>query len=272
MKTLFIVSLDFNGGGADFLASDFSSALKQKDGYIQSLKKNNMKGWVRISRTDVTVSEFNEFITDSTLFFDQIGNYKLVEISADAVGIRTKSKADLERQIGRIFVNHKDHRLYMKAQTLVLRYNYNMSETPQNTALHKEYMYLNQRNPAQAEQILSQMHEFHYPIDVYSAPGRKEEPETHTYIHVDTGDWVHCTFCDHVMLLPHGSEKCPKCGMTGRLQWVDENHPEMSKKQLKRPCFIDRKLQYRSVFSTDTIKTEYPSVWLQMQQGKTVYI
>ena len=174
MKTLFIVSLDFNGGGADFLESDLSAALKQKDGYIQSLKKNNMKGWVRISRTDVTASDFNEFITDSTPFFDQIGNYKLVEISADAVGIRAKSKADLERQIGRIFANHKDHRLYMKAQMLVLRYNSNMSETPQNTALHKEYMKINSRNPEQAQLILSQMHEFHYPIDVYAAPGRKE--------------------------------------------------------------------------------------------------
>ena len=272
MKTLFVVSLDFMNGGADSLFPDLSAALSRKNEYIQSLKENRLKGWVRIFKTEVTSRDFADFIEDSCLFFDNIGDYTLLELSAEAVGIRTKSKADLNRQIGRIFTNHKEHRLYMKAQNIVLRYNSNMSQTPQNSALHKEYMYMTQRNPEQAKDILLQMNEFQYPVDVYTQTNDKDEPHTRTYNHIDNGDWVHCTFCDHVMLLPHGSEKCPECGKDGRLEWVDDNYPEMSKKQLQKTHFVDRKLQYRNVFSVDTIKTEFPLVWLRMQQGETVYI
>lgn len=272
MKTLFVVSLEFDKGGADSLVQDFSAAQNRKKKYINFLKTNHLKAWIHIYRTDVSKRDYTDIIADSTLFFDNIDNYSLLEISAEAVGIKTKSKADLNKQIGRIFANHKDHRLYMKAQKLVLRYNFNMSQTPQNSALHKEYMYMNQRNPEQAKDILSQMLEFQYPVDIYTHVVLEEEPETRTYIHIDNGDWVHCTFCDNVMLLPHGSEKCPECGKTGRMQWVDDNRPEMSKKQLSKAFFIDRKLQYCSVFSRETIMTEYPLVWLRMQQGEKVYI
>ena len=52
----------------------------------------------------------------------------------------TKSKADIDKQISRIYAAHKDHRLYEKAQGLAIRYNYNMSESAVNSDLHRQYM------------------------------------------------------------------------------------------------------------------------------------
>ena len=52
----------------------------------------------------------------------------------------TKSKADICKQISRIYAAHKDHRLYDKAQGLAIRYNYNMSESAVNSDLHRQYM------------------------------------------------------------------------------------------------------------------------------------
>lgn len=40
----------------------------------------------------------------------------------------------------RIHKNHPHHRLYNKAQSLVLYYNHNMSKTEENTLLWQKYM------------------------------------------------------------------------------------------------------------------------------------
>lgn len=51
-----------------------------------------------------------------------------------------KSKDQISFQIQRIFNNHAWHRLYNLAQSLAIKYNYNMSETERNKELHRGYM------------------------------------------------------------------------------------------------------------------------------------
>ena len=51
-----------------------------------------------------------------------------------------KSKKDLTLQLQRIYKVHYHHRLYARAQYLVLRYNYNMSMTEENVSLWRKYM------------------------------------------------------------------------------------------------------------------------------------
>lgn len=35
----------------------------------------------------------------------------------------------------------------------------------------------------------------------------------------DTGDFVHCNWCEKIMLLSHGADKCPHCEEAGYLTW-----------------------------------------------------
>lgn len=51
-----------------------------------------------------------------------------------------KSKKDLTLQLQRIYKVHYHHRLYNRAQILVLRYNHNMSMTEENNSLWRKYM------------------------------------------------------------------------------------------------------------------------------------
>lgn len=46
--------------------------------------------------------------------------------------------------------------------------------------------------------------------------------KTKLYGGIYSGDWVRCTNCGSVMLLPHGADKCPECEVTGCLDWVSE--------------------------------------------------
>ena len=100
--------------------------------------------------------------------------------------MKTKSKNDLIAQIGRIYDNFKDHRLFDKAQALVLHYNYNMSMTETNHRLHREYMachdFIGNVRPGmeqRAKELLSLMSNTQYPQTVYAArPPRRQSSET----------------------------------------------------------------------------------------------
>lgn len=88
---------------------------------------------------------------------------------------KSKSKNDLIAQIGRIYDNFKDHRLFDKAQSLVLLYNYNMSMTETNHRLHREYMdchdFFGKVRPGmeqKAKELLSMMSNTQYPQTVYA--------------------------------------------------------------------------------------------------------
>lgn len=272
MKVIYVISLNYKGGGADGLSPDLQSAQIQKDKYIHWLKENQKNGTVKTFTTEISENEWKEIWDDSTYFFDNLDRFQLKELSADKVYFgRTKSKADLVKQIGRINLLYKDHHLYMKAQNLVLLYNHNMSETDENNDLHKQFMRVCNTNPQEADRILDEMNERQYPVSVYAAPIKKTVPQTHIYQNVEQGDWVHCSFCDNVMLLPHAADKCPECGMGGRLQWADEIKPEMQKSELTNIYPVDRKLMMKSVFTDVTLQNDFPEIWDRIQKGEKVY-
>lgn len=42
------------------------------------------------------------------------------------------------------------------------------------------------------------------------------------YIYVlAKGDFVHCNWCDAIMMLPCGADKCPRCHTSGCLVWQE---------------------------------------------------
>ena len=56
--------------------------------------------------------------------------------------------------------------------------------------------------------------------------------KTRTYLGVKRGDWIKCSYCERIMLAPHGTDKCPECGKESGLEWVDESRQEMDVKDL----------------------------------------
>lgn len=52
-------------------------------------------------------------------------------------------------------------------------------------------------------------------------------------VFVDSGDWVKCNWCDKIMLLPSGAEKCPKCNKEGCLAWMNEILDEPAYKNMQ---------------------------------------
>ena len=45
-------------------------------------------------------------------------------------------------------------------------------------------------------------------------------------IYTETGDFVTCSDCGKVMLLPHGADRCPACRSEGNLSWTDDTLQE----------------------------------------------
>lgn len=41
-------------------------------------------------------------------------------------------------------------------------------------------------------------------------------------VYAISGDFVTCSDCGKVMLLPHGADKCPACRSEGTLAWTDD--------------------------------------------------
>ena len=121
MRKIYVVSLDYKDGGADELSPDLQSAQIQKDKYIRWLKDNRRNGTVKTFTAEMAEDEWKDVMDDITCFFDNLDSTRLKEVSVDKVYFgRMKSKADLQKQIGRINLLYKDHRLYLKAQNLVL--------------------------------------------------------------------------------------------------------------------------------------------------------
>lgn len=86
-----------------------------------------------------------------------------------------KSKKDLTMQIQRIRAVHGRHRLYGRAQNLVIQYNHNMSMTEENDALWRKYMRchypggtVRPEMGSTAAHYLKLMHELKYPKAVYA--------------------------------------------------------------------------------------------------------
>lgn len=56
------------------------------------------------------------------------------------------------------------------------------------------------------------------------------------------GDFVTCSDCGKMMLLPHGADKCPACKSEGKLSWTDDALQEADiDRLLERHCNLHRK-------------------------------
>mgnify|MGYP003623240466 FL=1 len=52
------------------------------------------------------------------------------------------------------------------------------------------------------------------------------EGKTVVLAYAESGDWVSCTWCSRIMLVPTGADKCPHCYYHGALAWHDDDTQE----------------------------------------------
>lgn len=82
-----------------------------------------------------------------------------------------KSKDDITKQINRIHASFGEHRLYMRALAIAMKYNAQMSETEYNKRAHKLYMKCYSVMPHRvqlAKNLLNAMGAAKYPRSVYA--------------------------------------------------------------------------------------------------------
>lgn len=61
-------------------------------------------------------------------------------------------------------------------------------------------------------------------------------------VYTKAGDFVTCSDCGNVMLLPYGADRCPACGTEGKLSWTDESLQETDiDGLLERHCNLHQK-------------------------------
>ena len=79
-------------------------------------------------------------------------------------------------------------------------------------------------------------------------------------IYTINGDFVTCSDCGNVMLLPHGADRCPACKAEGTLSWTDETLQETDiDGLLERHCNLHQKKDPspEEYLSLSTLATEY---------------
>lgn len=171
MEKLYAVSLDIAGSGADFLTESISERNAKYHEYWDYLQQNKLAGTVTVREDIIPYERWKEAKTDPTYYFDTVDWDKTKVLYRKEYHPRMmKSKADLERQIQRIHAIHKDHRLYNRAQNLVLKYNHLMSITAENEHYWREWRRLdiNPEEKQQADALLRKMHETPYHRNLYS--------------------------------------------------------------------------------------------------------
>lgn len=79
-------------------------------------------------------------------------------------------------------------------------------------------------------------------------------------VYATGGDFVTCSDCGKVMLLPHGADKCPACKSEGKLSWTDDTLQETGiDGLLQRHCDLHQKKnpQPEEYLSLSILTTEY---------------
>lgn len=172
MKLVYVVSVDMDGSGADFVTrDDYEKDLKVVE-YMDFLLEKRMEGTVTVRKTFVNEKECRMLDTDSSEFMDTVDLDSMELLFRKTYyPKRMKTKDDLGKQMNRIFRNHPKHRLYDKAQALVLKYNHFMSETPENIYNHGKYMYYSIWDKRKADWYLERLRKEPYHQDVYKGNG-----------------------------------------------------------------------------------------------------
>lgn len=92
--------------------------------------------------------------------------------------------------------------------------------------------------------------------------------KTKIYRGVAQGDWVRCSDCGAVMLLPCGADSCPEC--TGEnLSWASdkEDEKEMTMDKLYQNSeleYVDRELQPQDYLTPESLQSDYPYLYRQL--------
>ena len=79
-------------------------------------------------------------------------------------------------------------------------------------------------------------------------------------VYAISGDFVTCSDCGKVMLLPHGADKCPACKKEGCLAWTDDSLREADiDSLLERHCNLhqEKDPQPEEYLSLAVLATEY---------------
>jgi len=94
-----------------------------------------------------------------------------------------------------------------------------------------------------------------------------EKKEVVVYPGVNYGDFVKCTECGKLMLLPLTSERCPECGAEdGQLVWAKGNEANVDLQEMYLPDLI--KDGYNLVHSGKDLKiTDYHSKEFIEEEG-----
>lgn len=171
MEKIYIVSLDTAGSGADFLTGSISERNAKYHEYWQYLQQNKLAGTVSVREDTIPYERWKEAKTDPTCYFDTVDWNKTKVLHQKEYHPRMmKSKADLVRQIQRIHAAHGDHRLYNRAQKLVLKYNHLMSMTAEDDHYWREWKWLdhNPEKKQEADAMLCKMRETPYHRNLYT--------------------------------------------------------------------------------------------------------
>ena len=89
--------------------------------------------------------------------------------------------------------------------------------------------------------------------------------KTTIYKNLTHGDWVICTNCGKMMLVPCGADQCPECTCEGSLQWVDEEKQEADIDEVGETEYKDKELELQDYISVDTLAIEYPDEYKRLQ-------
>jgi uncharacterized Zn finger protein (UPF0148 family) len=114
-------------------------------------------------------------------------------------------------------------------------------DNPEDGCTYSDFLEIAEGNTAIARHLFDEVN-WEYPSTLYEqwdATGALDElqqmyselPTVHFY--TSSGDFVHCSNCDKIMLRPTGADKCPACYREGTLAWEDENRQETSLSELE---------------------------------------
>lgn len=90
--------------------------------------------------------------------------------------------------------------------------------------------------------------------------------KTIIYKNVEEGDWVKCSNCGKVMLLPYGADMCPECTCEDGLQWVDDNLQEANIETVGEIEHSERELKIQDYLCCDTLADEYPDYYRKIHE------
>lgn len=92
------------------------------------------------------------------------------------------------------------------------------------------------------------------------------DSKTIIYKGVEEGDWVKCSQCGKMMLLPYGADQCPECYGWGTLAWVDEEKQEADIDSVGKTEYANRKLKLEDYLDPETLAIEYTDYYRKLKK------